>query len=165
VPVSKIQYVTRLCASLLLTVAFGVVQAHAKPNLSGTWKVNVSKSDFGPMPAPDSQTDKVTHEDPDVKIGVTSTGQMGDLNYDLHYTTDGKETTNTVVGNEMKSTAKWEGDELVIDTTGNFNGTDFTAKDRWTLSDDAKTMTVQRHLSFAGGEGDQKIVLEKQEEK
>lgn len=157
-----IQDGTKVFASLLLTVAFGVVQAQAKPNLSGNWKVNVTKSDFGPMPAPDSQADKITHSDPDLKISVTSTGQMGDLNYDLHYTADGKEATNTVMGNEMKSTAKWDGDDLVIDTTGNFNGTDFTAKDRWTLSEDGKTMTQARHISFAGGDGDMKIILEKQ---
>ena len=157
-----IQEATKVFASLLLTAAFGVVQAHAKPDINGTWKVNVSKSDFGPMPAPDSQTSKVSFTDPDLKVAVASSGQMGDLNYDLHYTTDGKESTNTVMGNEMKSTAKWEGDELVIDTTGNFNGTDFTAKDRWSLSEDGKTLTVLRHLNFAGGDGDQKIIMEKQ---
>lgn len=161
-PSFKIQFVTRLSAAMLLTAALGVVQAQAKPNLSGTWKVDVSKSDFGPLPAPDSQTEKISHEDPDVKVAVASSGQMGDLNYDLHYTTDGKETTNTVAGNEMKSTAKWDGEELVVDTTGNFNGTDFTAKDRWTLSEDGKTLTQQRHISFAGGEGDMKVILEKQ---
>lgn len=160
--VFTIQNGTRVFASLLLTVAFGLLQAQAKPDLSGNWKVNVGKSDFGPMPPPDTQSEKITHQDPDLKIAVASTGQMGDVNYDLHYTTDGKESTNTIMGNEMKGTCKWDGDALVIDSTGNFNGTDFTAKDRWTLSEDGKTLTQDRHISFAGGEGDMKIVLEKQ---
>jgi hypothetical protein len=35
----------------------------AKPNFSGTWKLNTGKSDFGAMPAPDTRTGKITHED------------------------------------------------------------------------------------------------------
>lgn len=153
---------TRLFPLMLLALAFGLGQIQAKPNFSGTWKVDVNKSDFGPMPAPDSQTEKINHQDPDLKMNVSESGQMGDLNFDLAYTTDGKECTNSVAGNEFKSTLTWDGDNLVIDTKGSFNGNDFTAKDRWTLSEDGKTMTVERHLASAMGEADQKILFEKQ---
>ncbi len=153
---------TRLFPLMLLTVAVGLVQAQAKPNFSGTWKMNASKSDFGPIPAPDSQTQKINHEDPSLKLNIAESGQMGDMNFDLSYTTDGKECTNTIAGNEFKSVLKWEGDDLVIDTKGSFNGTDFTAQDRWALSGDGKTLTVQRHLSSAMGEADQKVLFEKQ---
>ena len=67
-----------------------------------------------------------------------------------------------MAGNEFKSTLTWDGDNLVIDTKGSFNGNDFTAKDSWTLSEDGKTMTVERHLASAMGEADQKILFEKQ---
>jgi len=153
---------SRLFSGLLLLSAFGLVQAQAKPNLSGTWKLNVSKSDFGPMPAPDSETHKITHADPDLKINIAQSGQMGDLNYDMNYSTDGKECTNSVAGNEFKSTVKWDSDDLTIDTKGSFNGTDFTAKDRWTLSADGKTLTVTRHINSAMGEMDMKELFEKQ---
>ncbi len=157
-----VRYMRRLFPLVLLSLAVGLVAAQAKPNLSGTWKVNVSKSDFGPVPAPDSQVSKITHEEPSLKMNVAETGQMGDMNYDLAYTTDGKESTNTVAGNEFKSKVGWEGDDLIIDTKGSFNGTDFTAKDHWTLAEDGKTLTVQRHLSTAMGDFDQKIFFEKQ---
>jgi hypothetical protein len=51
---------TRLFSLALLTLAFGLVQAQAKTDFSGTWKLNASKSDFGPMPPPDTRTDKIT---------------------------------------------------------------------------------------------------------
>jgi hypothetical protein len=160
------KFVTRQTGKLfplvLLTLAFGLLQAKDKPDLNGTWKCDVTKSDFGPMPAPDSQTDKITHQEPSLKVNVSTSGQMGDMNYDLAYTTDGKESTNTIMGNEFKSTAQWEGDTLIINTKGSFNGTDITAKDRWTLSEDGKILTVQRHWSSDSGDGDQKIVYEKQ---
>ena len=148
---------------MLLAAAFGLVQAQAKTDFSGTWKTNVSKSDFGAMPAPDSRTDVITHQDPDLKIKVNQSGQMGDMNYDLAFTTDGKECTNTIGDMfKMTSTAKWDGDKLVIDSKGNFNGTDFTSKEFWTLAEDGKTITVDRHVASEAGEFDQKILMDKQ---
>ena len=34
-------------------------QAQAKPNFTGEWKLDTSKSDFGPMPAPSKRTGRV----------------------------------------------------------------------------------------------------------
>jgi hypothetical protein len=154
--------ITKTFSLMLLTLAVGLIQAQAKPNLSGTWVLNVSKSDFGPLPAPDSETHKITHADPDLKVNVAQKGQMGDVSYDEAFNTDGKEMTNNVAGNEFKSTAKWDGDDLTVDTKGSFNGTDFTAKDRWTVSADGKTLTVTRHIISAMGEMDMKELFEKQ---
>jgi hypothetical protein len=152
----------RVFSVALLAAAFGMLQAQAKPNFSGTWKLNTGQSDFGAMPAPDSRTDKIAHADPDLTDSMTQSGQNGEVTAELKYSTDGKETTNSVRGNQVKSTAKWEGDELVIDGKAAFNGADVTLKDRWSLSGDGKTLTIQRHVNSAMGETDQKIVLEKQ---
>lgn len=155
-------HVFRIFPVALLALAFGLLQAQAKPNFSGTWKLNTAKSDFGAMPAPDSRTDTITHEDPDLKDTFTQAGQMGEVTAEMKYSTDGKETTNSVRGNEIKSTAKWEGDELAIAGKASLNGADVTLSDRWSLSADGKTLTIQRHVNSPMGDTDQKIVLEKQ---
>ena len=62
-----IKQTTRLFSLTLLTLALGLVQAQAKTDFSGTWKLNTGKSDFGPMPPPDSMTQKITHQDPSLK--------------------------------------------------------------------------------------------------
>ncbi|HUO28893.1 MAG TPA: hypothetical protein VMU80_06740 [Bryobacteraceae bacterium] len=153
----------KLFSFALLVLGFGLVQAQAKSDFSGTWKLDVSKSDLGPMPAPDSEIHKITHNDPDLKMNVAMTGgPQGDMNYDVSYTTDGKECVNKLGDNEFKSTLKWEGDDLTINTKGSFNGSDFTAQDRWTLSNDGKTMNVSRHFSSSMGDADMKLVFEKQ---
>lgn len=138
------------------------VQANAKPNFSGEWKLNASKSEFGPMPAPASRTDKIKHEDPSLKINTSSSGPQGDVNFDLSYTTDGTETTNQIRGNPTKSTAKWDGDALVIVTKAKFQDNDITLNDRWTLSEDGKTLTIQRKITAPQGEFEQKTVMDKQ---
>ena len=159
----KARQTVRVVSCVFLMVFLGLVQAQTKTDFSGTWKVNTSKSDFGPMPPPDSRVEKVTQQDPDLKVNVASTGgPMGDMTYDVSYNTEGKETTNTVAGNEIKSTAKWDGAELAIESKGSFNGTDFTSKERWGLSSDGKELTKASHISSAMGEMDVKLVYEKQ---
>jgi hypothetical protein len=157
------RHTTRLFSLTLLTLALGLVQAQAKTDFSGTWKLNAAKSDFGQMPPPDSITQKITHQDPSLKANVATTGGMqGDMTYDLSYTTDGKECVNHIGEGELKSTLKWDGDELVVESKGSFGGNEFTAKGRWNLSSDGKTLTVTQHFSSAMGEGDVKEVFEKQ---
>lgn len=153
----------RLLALTLLTVAVALVQAQAKSDYSGTWKLDVGKSDLGPMPPPESEVHTIQHQDPDLKVHVVSTGgPQGDMDYNVNYTTDGKECVNKVGENEFRSTLKWEGDDLVIDVKGAFNGTDFTAQDKWTLADGGKTLNVARHFSSSMGELDVKLVFAKQ---
>jgi hypothetical protein len=149
-----------LTATIVLLAAS--VAASAKPNLSGDWKLNTSKSDFGQMPPPSSMTQKITHEDPNLQLQVKQSGEMGDFEFETKYTTDGKECTNTIRDNPATSIVKWDGDALVFDTKGKFGDNDFTMKDKWTVSEDGKVLTIERHFSSSFGEGDQKLVLEKQ---
>jgi hypothetical protein len=114
------------------------------------------------MPAPNSMTGKITHEDPALKVAIKQSSERGDFEYEVSYSTDGKETTNEVRGNPMKSIAKWDADVLVIDTKASSNGNDFTILDKMSLSPDGKILTLKRHFSSSRGELDQTLVLEKQ---
>jgi hypothetical protein len=146
----------------LLALALGLAQAQAKSDFSGTWKINAGKSEFGTMPPPDSMTQKIVHEDPSLKVTTVQTGGSGDRTYDMVYTTDGKVCVNRLGDSEFKSTLKWDGDDLVTDTKGSFGGNAFASKNRWTLSDGGKTLTIVRHISTDEGEADMKEVYEKQ---
>ncbi len=148
-----------LAASLMV---FAGISAAATPNLTGDWKLNISKSNLGEMPPPSSMTQKVTHDEPKLKLAVKQSSDMGDLDFEANYTTDGKECVNTIRDNEAKSVVKWDGDALLFETKGKFGDNDFTMKDKWTLSTDGKVLTVERHFSSSFGEGDQKLIFEKQ---
>lgn len=146
------------------TLVFVLAAAAAQPkvNFAGDWKLNVSKSDFGAFPAPTAMSQKNTHEEPSLKVAVKMSTDSGDFDFESSYRTDGTETSNQFGPNEMKSKASWEGDVLVINTKGNFGDTEVTMVDKWTLSADSKTLTIQRHWASSRGEMDQKLVLEKQ---
>jgi hypothetical protein len=145
----------------LAAVAFAASLA-AKPNFSGTWTLNVAKSDFGALPGPTSRTDIIDHNDPVLKDAVTQETQQGPQNAALSYTTDGKEVTNQQGPLTVKSTLGWEGDNLVVNSTTSLQGNDITIKQVWTLSADQKSFTQKVHFAAAAmGETDQVLVFEK----
>lgn len=147
---------------LLTLTALLATAAFAKPNFAGDWKMNAAKSEFGQFPAPSSMTQKITHEDPALKVATKMATDNGDFDMEASYTTDGKESTNQFGPNQMKSVLKWDGDILTAETKGRFGDNDFTLTDKWELSADGKTLTIRRHWASAMGEMDQKIVLDKQ---
>lgn len=155
----------RKLLSIAFLIALPAVSAFAqqKPDFSGTWKLNVAKSDFGALPGPDSRTDVITHKDPALTDDVTSESAQGKQQYTVKYTTDGKEATNQIGPLEIKSILKWEGSNLVVSSKFAFNGGDVNAQASWSLSADGKTITINVHFASTMGETDQKIILEKQE--
>ncbi len=155
----------RKLVSITILIALPLVSllAQQKPDFSGTWKLNVAKSDFGPLPGPESRTDVVTHKEPSLSNNVTAEGAQGKQQYTVNYTTDGKEAVNNIGPREVKSTLKWDGSNLKITSKFLFNDSPVTGEATWTLSPDGKTLTINGHFSSSMGEADQKLVFEKQE--
>lgn len=122
-----------LSATALALFSFPLVAAE-HPDITGTWLLDATKSDFGPMPVP-----------PDLV---------------LRFNTAGREATNELPGGKMTSVHRWEGAALVGDiviTTG--EGTKITFKDRSTWAADGKSMTTERQVSGPMGDGQVKMVL------
>ena len=124
--------------------------------------MNAAKSEFGEWPPPASWTQKTTHEDPVLKVASKMATDQGDMEFNNTYSTDGKETTNSFGPGTFKSTAKWEGETLHIQTKGQFGDNEVTINDRWELSEGGKVITITRLFSGPMGEMKQKIVMEKQ---
>jgi|HubBroStandDraft_6_1064221.scaffolds.fasta_scaffold184622_1 hypothetical protein len=152
-----------IVAALFVTAFATSMLAQSKPNFSGTWKLNLAKCDFGPLPAPDSRTDVITHNEPTIKIDVDSKGGQGDFAGTLNYSTDGKEVTNKMGPRDVKSTLAWEGSHLVVNSKLTFNDAEVTIKAVWTLSEDGKTLSQDAHINSPMGELDTKQVFEKQD--
>jgi hypothetical protein len=152
-----------LSIAFLIALPAAAAFAQQKPDFSGTWKLNVAKSDFGILGGPDSRTDVITHKEPSLTYDVTSEGAQGKQQYTVKYTTDGKEATNQIGGLEIKSTLKWEGSNLVVSSKFVYNNADVIGQATWALSADGKTLTINVHYTSSLGDADQKVTLEKQE--
>jgi hypothetical protein len=145
--------------SLLLCSAAAL--AADKPDFSGTWKLNVDKSDFGPMPKPEKVEYILEHKDPELIVKTKAVTQSGEVTNESKILTDGTEFTNDLRGQQITGTAKWEGKTLVVTRKTTMQGTDLTLVQRWTLSEDGKSITQDVSITTANGELKQKVVLEK----
>jgi protein-S-isoprenylcysteine O-methyltransferase Ste14 len=149
---------------LLLLAVGAALGAGARPNLSGEWKLNVGKSHFGALPPPTGRTDKIEHQDPTLKIRRLQTGGMGDTQVTLECRTDGSPCKTAVEGLDFRFPlkARWDGAILKFESKGQFQSADVTTTETWKLSEDGKTLRIDRRLSSDEGSTEQSLLLEKQ---
>lgn len=134
----------------------------ANPNLSGEWKLNLAKSDYGKFPTPISVTRKIDDSGSKLVSITAQKGTQGEVTSKLTYTMDGKESVNEVAGAQAKGTAQWIGGMLIIESSREFQGATLKQKEIWRLSSDGKILTVDAHVSIPNGEFDVKQVFDKQ---
>ncbi len=129
----------------------------AAPDFSGSWMLNVAKSQYGQFPAPEVMLRTVEVQGTRLTMSTYQKGAQGEVTTELKYTTDGKPSVNGT----STGTAAWYGDTLVIESSRESQGARLTQRDSWTLSKDGKTLTVTTKVKLPNGEFDVKQVFEK----
>jgi hypothetical protein len=125
--------------------------------LNGTWKLNASKSDLGPMGGGGSETDVITASDTEFTQKVTAESPRGAQDYTRSCDVNGQEETLTPdnprahIGRILISSIKCEknGDSVVVTEGFDMRGTPSTDQMTFTPSDDGNTMTMSRQISGA----------------
>lgn len=128
----------------------GGLTAENKPDLTGTWVLDMPKSDFGPHKgdlAYDELTLIISQHEPEIRITRKTVKNKKERSQALAYYSDGRGESNPeIAGKEVvKSTTKWDGDALVSHGTHRVQLFDdalvFETTDRWELSADGNTLT------------------------
>jgi hypothetical protein len=160
-----------LCfAVLVLGVALPVRgQSAARPNLAGTWKLNVAESDFGQLPPPDKQSEVFTQNGDDISIAVTIERAEMKQNYTLRFKAGGPEAAVAKDAFPADSPfrilavkGEWQGAVLVVMERVSFQGTDGTLRASYALSADGKMLRKSTHVSMSAGEFDTKTAYDRQ---
>ncbi|HYP27396.1 MAG TPA: hypothetical protein VE262_11825 [Blastocatellia bacterium] len=120
--------------------------------------MNAEKSKFE-RGGPRSINIKFDQQGSTLNESLTLTNDQGDRTINFTYSLDGKESLQQLEGRPIKTTAKWEGESLVIEFK-NDGGFNFLRK--VTLSADGKTMTIDVKQSSPNGSANDTVVLEKQ---
>jgi hypothetical protein len=146
--------------SILLAVSLTLVAVAAShPNFSGTWKENAAKSTKSNLT---SYVNKIDVNGDTIKVTTTTNGPRGERTFDRTYVI-GKEVTSKMPdGDDVVTSASWQGDALVIVSTVKEPDGAVESKEVWSLSPDGKTLTKQRHAHGPKGDRDDTHVLEKQ---
>lgn len=148
----------------------GSVLAQNHTNFSGTWKLNLAKSNPGDY-GPSQRTDVITQDGSKFTEKISSTTQMGQEDYTLSFTADGSKVTiapdspqATLGALTLKAImASWNGEKLAVDTSASFQGqVDISGHNVYSLSPDGKTLTITNHASTSMGDFDTSLVFDKQ---
>lgn len=148
-----------LAVSLFLLLASA---AMAKPNFTGSWKMNPAKSNFGQVPQPEKMERTVDHKDPALLLKSLQVRQDKEVKTEANLSTDGKEFTVKTQFGDMKGTAKWDGDALVVESKLQIQGNEITQSDRWVLAAGGKELKVDSVLNTPQGEVKLTIIYDKQ---
>lgn len=112
------------CLSVAFAESGEVAKVQSKPDLSGTWTLDMSSSDFGGTPRKDLLYDAITliivHSDTELKIVRTMFKKKSERSQELVYFTDGRGETNpTMDGKDrVKSITRWDGPVLMSISIG-----------------------------------------------
>ena len=143
-----------LFAAALMFIVAPNLRAQERPDFSGTWRLNLAKSDYGDLQGPESRTDVIEQHDGRISESVTAEGRRRRQQYTLSFATDGSETalppdTRMGVVTILTVSARWRETALAVTQKLKFQGAVLVATDTYSLSDDGNTLTTI--LSLNGG--------------
>jgi hypothetical protein len=139
--------IASLAVIISLTMAAGAAPSQEKPDFTGHWVMNQTKSDYGFAPRPDDETEDIQQNETLIVVRRIVTRDGVKVEANLRYTTDGTENTRVVERHQLRCKSHWEGESLVTvvrdETGGGYTETR-------SLSKDGKTQTIE--MVFVNGD-------------
>jgi hypothetical protein len=148
---------------VMITAVALAQQSPAKPNFTGTWNMDLEKSNFGGLESPQSARYLIRHMGSKIELQYEQDTHVTRVDV----TPDGEERVlETGPDTENLARVYWSGPVLVYEgrirpMTGS-NAPPVKWTSRWSLSSDKKVLTIERHLSSERATADQKVVFNKQ---
>jgi hypothetical protein len=120
---------------------FIMVSATPLPDFTGVWDLNFERSTLR-GPAPKRVLIAIAHREPALTTEILCLDANGaERRQTLTYRT-GAETANSIGEVTVRSNARWQGMELVIESRMETPGREAYFKDCWSLSGDGRTLTM-----------------------
>ena len=147
---------------LLLISAIGLLTmgpaiAQSERDFSGSWKLNVTKSEINNMSVPADPVLKI--EQNPKSLVLTASPADGGFARSATYPLDGRTETNKGGGASQSTEAKWEGSALLVNTIVS-GAQSYTVMERWRRSRDGNTITIRRTVVRRNGETESTLVYE-----
>ena len=133
-----------LCASGLC--------AQSDAGFSGTWNLNIAKSEVNGLPSPPETVLNVEQD----TLALTIAGKPASK---VSYPLNGQPVRSQTADATIRTTTKWEGSALLVNrvVSGPQN---YTIMERWRRSRDGSTLTIRRTIVRLSGESESVLVYE-----
>jgi hypothetical protein len=148
---------------IIITATALAQEAPAKPNFTGIWNIDLEKSNFGGLEAPQSARYLIRQLSSKIELQYEQDGHTTRVDI----TPDGEEhVLETGPDTENIARVYWSGPVLVFEgrirPLPSSNATPVKWTSRWSLSPDKTVLTIDRHLSSEKAAADQKVMFNKE---
>jgi hypothetical protein len=150
---------------VFITLAFsGSAFAQGKPDFSGTWTLDIAKSDVGQgRPSAQAATQKVTLVIKQTPAVLAIERKAGERVETATFKLDGSESVNkSPSGQDIKSTSRWVGSTLVTKSMMSTEQGTAEMSDVRSLNADGKVMTIDVNRKTPRGDVKQKLIYNRQ---
>ena len=144
--------------AFLFSVTLLVDAQTSRPNLSGRWELDKSRSDFGSLPPDESAMELIQHQEPKLTIAQIWKDSEGEHTLVWQITTDGTENLARMNETEIASRTVWEDSKLVTEWRMKRGAQLSQGKFFRSLSEDRKTLIVDVRRKSASNEIEQHLV-------
>jgi len=120
-------------------------------DFTGSWKADLSRSKLLGV-QPKAMTVDIAHSEPELRQEIVVTREDGsDERITFRCRTNGEPHQCRFNGNEVRGSAHWQGEQLVIEMWMQHGEREFYLWDCWSLSADGQTLTMEhRNDALAG---------------
>jgi hypothetical protein len=133
------------------SIRITVSATELRPDFSGIWELNLEKSILR-GPAPKRILVKIEHREPELVQQILITYADGNkLRMTAMFET-GASRDNLIGRATMRTHARWEGSELLLESTMKTSRRELHYKDYWFLSSDGRTLTMEHRDDDLAGQ-------------
>ena len=143
----------------LLSAALLMAAETSRPNFSGRWELDKTRSDYGSLPPDDSASELIQHQEPKLTITQIWKNAEGEHTLVWQLTTDGAENFSRINETEISSRTVWEDKKLVTDWRMKRGAQLSEGRHIRSLSEDTRTLTLAVRQRSAGTEIEQHLVF------
>ena len=119
--------------------------------LTGTWELDAAQSEFGPTPRASAMTRRMQVSREALDMAIVQTTPAGEVAGTFRCPIGGAGCRNRQGSSETSGSARWGRGSLIVTTTlERLIGPNLTTVDRYLLSADHRTLTMERTFEVGG---------------
>ena len=146
----------------LVLVPCAASASASTPSLTGRWRLDVARSDFGSGSRPRARLDELDLRGTQLLVRSLTVRDGGDtLRLEYRYRTDG-DAVNTVMGQSVRTRGTWRGGALELESHMKLLLLEVAVRERWALSRDGATLLEERVSDMPTGAVKQRLVFVRQ---